>query len=198
MMVSGMLAASPKLFAKNKSMKIHFLRHATFLLEIGNVKLLVDPMLSAKEAMDPVGNAANTLRIPMVDLPLDEAALKKMLTPLDGVIVTHTHRDHWDVRAQELIDKHTPLIIQPADEVAIRQQGFTSVYPVNSLLDFQGIKIYRTGGQHGTGEIGLKMGHVSGFVLEHDGKRLYVAGVVRKDGTEVRQRVVELANLLKG
>jgi len=157
-------------------MKIHFLRHATFLLEVGKVKLLVDPMLSAKEAMDPVGNAANTLRIPMVDLPLGEAALNKMLTQLDGVIVTHTHRDHWDVRAQELIDKHTPLIIQPADEEVIRQQGFTSVYPVNSSLDFKGIRIYRTGGQHGTGEIGLKMGHVSGFVLEHDGKRLYVAG----------------------
>lgn len=157
-------------------MQIHFFRHATFLLEIGRVKLLIDPMLSARDAMDPVGNAMNTYRIPMVDLPFDELTLKKMITSLDGVIITHTHRDHWDTRAQELIHKNMPLVIQPCDEESIRQQGFNNINPVNNSFDFKGVRIYRTGGQHGTGEIGLKMGHVSGFVLEHHGKRIYIAG----------------------
>lgn len=175
-MLLGITALSPKLAAKTSAMKIHFLRHATFLLEINGVKFLIDPMLSAKEAMDPVANASNTLRIPMVDLPVDDGTLQGLLQSIDAVIVTHTHRDHWDVKAQELLRKDLPLICQPSDKESLGQKGFTNLLPVDAPTEFNGIKIYRTGGQHGTGEIGLKMGHVSGFVLEFNKKRIYIAG----------------------
>jgi len=157
-------------------MKIHFLRHATFLLDVNGVTLLVDPMLSPKDAMDPVGNAATTQRIPMVDLPLDDDSLRKRLASIDGVIVTHTHRDHWDARAKELLAKDIPLICQPSDKEAHASSGFTNVLPVDDTIQFKGLKIHRTGGQHGTGEIGQKMGKVSGFVVEYNGRRLYIAG----------------------
>jgi L-ascorbate metabolism protein UlaG (beta-lactamase superfamily) len=157
-------------------MKIHFLRHATFFLEINGIKILVDPMLSPKDAMDPVGNASNISRIPMVDLPLSEDALLEQLTSINAVIITHTHRDHWDTRAQEMIPKNTPLIIQPSDEKDIREQGFTNLLPVTITTTFKKLKINRTDGQHGSGEVGVKMGHVSGFVIEQDHKRIYIAG----------------------
>jgi L-ascorbate metabolism protein UlaG (beta-lactamase superfamily) len=51
-------------------MNIHFLRHATLILNIDGLKILVDPMLSPVGAMDPVANAANQRRIPLVDLPV--------------------------------------------------------------------------------------------------------------------------------
>ena len=39
------------------------------------------------------------------------------------------------------------------------------------------MQIFRTGGQHGTGEIGRKMGIVSGYVLKAEGEpALYIAG----------------------
>lgn len=157
-------------------MKIHFLRHATFLLEANDVKLLVDPMLSAKDALDPVTNTANTNRIPMVELPLTEKELKETLTTLDAVVVTHTHRDHWDVKAHELLRKDLTILCQPCDVDAIEGKGFTKVLPVNNSIEFKGLTIHRTGGQHGTGDIGLKMGHVSGFVIESKNNRLYIAG----------------------
>ncbi|MBL0743582.1 MBL fold metallo-hydrolase [Chryseolinea lacunae] len=162
--------------AKTDAMKIHFLRHATFLLEAGGVKILVDPMLSSKDAMDPVGNAATTERIPMVDLPLDDKALQSLLQDLDAVAVTHTHRDHWDARAKELIAKDLPLICQPSDTEAMAAAGFKNLLPVEQSITFKGLKIYRTGGQHGTGEIGAKMGKVSGFVVEHNKHRIYISG----------------------
>ncbi|SHG51186.1 L-ascorbate metabolism protein UlaG, beta-lactamase superfamily [Chryseolinea serpens] len=157
-------------------MKIHFLRHATFLLEADGVTLLIDPMLSPKDAMDPVANAATTNRIPMVDLPINEASLKDKLAKIDAVIVTHTHRDHWDARAKELLAKDISLICQPSDKDALTTAGFTNLLPVEDTIEFKGLKIHRTGGQHGTGEIGQKMGKVSGFVIEQNGHRLYVAG----------------------
>jgi L-ascorbate metabolism protein UlaG (beta-lactamase superfamily) len=157
-------------------MKIQFLRNATFLLETGRHQLLIDPMLSPQSALDPIPMAANTTRIPMVDLPLTEWQLKKVISRLDAVLVTHTHPDHWDATAQKLLPKHLPIFCQPEDESLIRSQGFERVIAVPDQLQWEGLRIYRTGGQHGTGEIGRMMAPVSGFVLDYDHTKLYIAG----------------------
>jgi L-ascorbate metabolism protein UlaG (beta-lactamase superfamily) len=167
---------SSKAFAKSRTMKIQFLRHATMILEVNGIKILLDPMLSAKGAMDPVKISRNNDRIPLVDLPITMDKLQETVSTIDAVLVSHTHRDHWDVEAQEVIPKNVPLICQPSDFVTLEKQGFTNVIPINTSTDFKGIKIHRTGGQHGTGEIGLRMGHVSGFVIESGNLKLYIAG----------------------
>ncbi|BCL83260.1 MBL fold metallo-hydrolase [Ktedonobacteria bacterium brp13] len=86
-------------------MKMHFLRHSTAVITINDQTILIDPMLSAAQAMDPIANAGNDWRIPMVDLPLTEAELSQLVQEIDAVLVTHTHRDHWDAYAQELLPK---------------------------------------------------------------------------------------------
>src|SRR5258707_12429735 len=158
-------------------MQIHFLRHATFILTYGGARLLVDPMLSDKEAMEPVGNAGNDRRIPMVSLPVSDNELQRLLDHIDAVLVTHTHRDHWDKRAAELLRKEVSILCQPVDEQVFKDAGFASVLPVADQFDWHGIHFQRTGGHHGTGEIGEKMGTVSGFVLTAPGEpALYIAG----------------------
>ncbi len=152
------------------------LRHATLLVELDGKKLLVDPMLSPKEAMEPVQNASNQLRIPMAPLPLPDKELPKLIASVEAVLVTHTHRDHWDEAAQQLIPKSKLLFCQPEDEEKLRQQGFTQVTAVVESYTWGRTTIRRTGGQHGTGEIGKKMGPVSGFVLGSEEHRLYIAG----------------------
>jgi L-ascorbate metabolism protein UlaG (beta-lactamase superfamily) len=161
---------------KQKDWSIRLLRHATLVIEKDNTKFLVDPMLSPKNAMDPVGNAGNDTRIPMVDLPLNNDELSQLLKDVDAVLVTHTHRDHWDAVAQQMIDKSKPLFCQPSDLEKIKGQGFTNVTAIEAETKFNNITIHRTGGQHGTGEIGQKMGVVSGFVLEHKNSNIYIAG----------------------
>lgn len=157
-------------------MHITLLRHATLLVELGGKQLLVDPMLSPKAAMDPVQNAANAWRIPMTDLPLSEAERHQLLDTVDAVLVTHTHRDHWDAAAQKMIPKDKLVLCQPEDEGLIKSQGFTQVVAVKDTYRWGKISICRTGGQHGTGEIGKKMGPVSGFILQAQGHTLYLAG----------------------
>lgn len=157
-------------------MRIQYLRNATLLIEWNNKKILVDPMLGVKDSLDPVPNAANSIRNPMTDLPLDDAALKQLLSSLDAIIVTHRHRDHWDVAAQAILPKSIPLFCQPEDEAAIREQSFTQVIPVVTTVTWENIVITRTGGQHGTGEIGKMMAPVSGFVLKEGDTTLYIAG----------------------
>jgi len=155
---------------------IQLLRHATLLLTINNQRILVDPMLSKRAAMEPVPMAANEDRIPLVDLPVSATELTTLLNDIDAVIITHTHRDHWDPAAQEQIAKDKIIFCQPIDEALIQSQGFTRVQPIESNFIWNDISIHRTNGQHGTGEIGQKMGTVSGFVLTYGEQRLYIAG----------------------
>jgi len=161
---------------KARNVSIRLLRHATLVIEVEGIKFLIDPMLSPKDAMDPVKNAGNDLRIPLVDLPISSDAMSKIVNDVDAVIVTHTHRDHWDAVAQKDIPKEKLLFVQPSDEEIIRKQGFEKVNAVNVSTEFKGLQIIRTGGQHGTGEIGLKMGTVSGFVISNRKIKVYVAG----------------------
>ena len=175
-LLSGLTLLLPKAFAKKNTVEIDFIRHATFILRVGGLNFLVDPMLSDKHEMDPVGNTPSTERIPMVPLPFSESDLKGKLQHIDALIVTHIHRDHWDSKAQSIINKELPLICQPPDAEKIKQQGFTNVIVVNSEIDFRGAKIHRVNGQHGTGDIGSRMGPVSGFVVINGKKKVYIAG----------------------
>jgi L-ascorbate metabolism protein UlaG (beta-lactamase superfamily) len=157
--------------------QIDLIRHATLVIRLDDIVLLVDPMLSRAGAMAPVANAADQRRIPLVDLPLDDHALQQLMTAINGVLVTHTHRDHWDAQAIALLPKTTPLLCQPPDAESLRLAGFTSVLPIASVIAWRGLTITRTDGQHGTGLIGQQMGPASGFVVQQYGSpTLYIAG----------------------
>jgi L-ascorbate metabolism protein UlaG (beta-lactamase superfamily) len=158
-------------------MNIRLIRHATIVVDWGDVSILVDPMLAEKDALDPIPNAANTDRIPMLPLPLNDLELQRLIASVDGVFVTHTHRDHWDARAAELIPHETPLVCQPPDLDKFGGEGYTNVITIQQHERWHGFDVTRTGGQHGTGEIGARMGPVSGFVFRAPGQpTLYIAG----------------------
>jgi L-ascorbate metabolism protein UlaG (beta-lactamase superfamily) len=155
-------------------MRIQLIRHATLLVDYHGLKLLVDPMLSDAGAQLPIDHSPNPRNNPLVPLPIPATEL---VSRIDAVLVTHTHRDHWDLAAAQLIAKHVPLLGQPEDEQRFRSEGFTGVQPVHDSTQLSGIAIDRTGGQHGTGEVGKKMAPVSGFVLRAPGEpALYIAG----------------------
>ncbi len=158
-------------------MRVYFLRHATLVVTINNINILVDPMLSPAGAMPPVANAANDRPIPLVELPLTDEELGRLLAAIDLVLVTHHHRDHWDALAVELLPKDIPILCQPESQAAIRDGGFTAATPIVEHQSWGLIDFHRTGGQHGTGEIGTQMGTVSGFVLVAPKEpSLYIAG----------------------
>ncbi len=152
-------------------MEIRLVRHATLVVRLGGKTLLVDPMLSPPGAMPPIPDTPNDRRNPLVPLPdLD-------LAPIDAVLVTHTHPDHFDAAAAERLPEGLPILCQPEDEEHLRSSGFPDVRPIMESLMWESIEFRRTGGRHGTGEIGLAMAPVSGFVLHTpDEPTLYIAG----------------------
>jgi len=154
-------------------MKVQLLRHATLLITINGKKILVDPMLGAAGVMPPIANSPNNLRNPLVELSIQ----LDFEQDIDGVLLTHTHRDHFDDGAAEQLPLNKPILCQPEDEAKLKNLGFLNVYPIRDRLCWEGIIIQRTGGQHGTGEIGERMAPVSGYVLQVEGEpSLYIAG----------------------
>lgn len=152
--------------------KLQLIRNATLRIQYANLELLVDPMFSDAKANPPVINTANDRRNPLVPLPFPAGQLHP-----DVVLVTHLHPDHWDQAAMEALPKTTPILCQPGDEDTLASQGFTTVTAVRETLEYEGVTIIRTGGQHGTGEIGQMMGQVSGFIMKAEGQpTLYIAG----------------------
>jgi L-ascorbate metabolism protein UlaG (beta-lactamase superfamily) len=141
------------------------------------MRVLVDPMLGAAGTAPAVPNTPNAKPNPLVDLPFGDEGLADLIENTDAVLVTHTHNDHWDGRAQELLPKDRLVLCQPEDEASISGAGFTNVSAVDPGLAWRGLRIRRTGGRHGTGEIGAQMAPVSGFVIRTEGSpSLYVAG----------------------
>ena len=154
-------------------MKIQLIRHATLLLEIAGQRILVDPMLSKAGMMSAVPDVANPGNNPLVDLPFEPTSLLN----IDSIMLTHTHRDHFDDAAVQMLAHDTRVFCQPADQHKISSAGFSQVQPIEDTVEWQGIHISRTAGQHGSGTIGQQMGPVSGFVLESpDEPLLYIAG----------------------
>ncbi|KOP30874.1 hypothetical protein ADM98_05375 [Exiguobacterium sp. BMC-KP] len=155
-------------------MDIQQIRNATLVITYANQVLLIDPFLGDKGSLPPFGQTPNAVANPLVDLPVD---VNTLLDP-DAIFVTHLHADHFDDAAKQLLPKHLPLYAQQEEDAQqIREAGFTNVSSFDSGVTIGDIQIHRTGGRHGVGEIGERMGRVSGLVLTHpDEPTLYIAG----------------------
>jgi L-ascorbate metabolism protein UlaG (beta-lactamase superfamily) len=155
-------------------MKIQLVRHATLLLEYAGMRLLVDPMLSDAGAMAPIQNSPQPRNNPLVPLP---CSVDEVLDGVQAVLVTHTHRDHWDDAAIQSVPKDLPLFCQPEDLHKMEATHFLNAAAVETERHWSRICITRTHAQHGTGEIGKAMAPASGYLLRAEGEAtLYIAG----------------------
>ena len=149
--------------------KLTQVRNATLRIDYGGVRFLVDPLLAEKGAYPGFEGTANShLRNPLVPLPMP---LEDIIN-VDAVIVTHLHSDHWDDAAKARLPKSLPLFAQDEQDAAqIRSAGFTDVRVLTETSEFNGVKLSKTGGQHGTDAAiraaGKVLGQVCGVVFSH-------------------------------
>jgi L-ascorbate metabolism protein UlaG (beta-lactamase superfamily) len=153
-------------------------RNATLRIDYGGVRFLIGPLLAEKGAYPGFEGSANSeLRNPLVSLPMP----LERIVDVDAVIVTHLHSDHWDDAAKTGLRKSMVVFAQNDEDAAqIRLQGFTDVRVLTETTEFNGVRLAKTGGQHGTDDA-LKampsLGQVCGIAFSHpSAKTLYVAG----------------------
>jgi len=151
--------------------QVQLIRNATLVVEYAGQKILVDPMLSPKGAIESWGGVQ---RNPTVELKMPVA---EIVRDLDLVVVTHTHADHFDEAASQALPKSIELINQPADQEFFAKQGFTRAQTLTDGQVWKGIEIHRLEAKHGSGEVLKKMGKTSGFVLQaRNQPTVYIVG----------------------
>lgn len=165
-----------------QTVQVQQIRNATMKISYAGKTFLVDPFLAKKGAHPGFPGTFNSqLRNPMVELPMP---VKDVMKGVDAVIVSHTHLDHWDGGDHQLLPKAIPLFVQnEADAKLIRGQGFTNVRILGETTEFEGVKLTKTGGQHGTNEMYAKkplaeaLGEAMGIVFQAPGsKTVYIVG----------------------
>jgi L-ascorbate metabolism protein UlaG (beta-lactamase superfamily) len=140
-------------------MQIQLIRNATLRMTYGDHVFLTDPYFAPKHSQEPlIGKSRN----PGVDLPF---SVDNILAGIEMVLVSHLHPDHFDSLAQELLPKNIRIYCQPGDEQQIKEAGFLNVVAVDESVNWDGVSITRTPGQHGNEAWAAQMGEVSGFVF---------------------------------
>lgn len=155
-------------------MKFTQIRHATCIIDFAGQSFAVDPILYGKHTLEPVKGGIDR-KNPFVDLPVS----KEHIRNVDAILLTHTHRDHFDPEIIHLYGSNIPIICSGEYHKHLMELGFTNIKPIvkdGSIL-FEGIKIVLVKGKHGTGIVGKLMGNSYGFILEADGHgTLYITG----------------------
>jgi L-ascorbate metabolism protein UlaG (beta-lactamase superfamily) len=152
-------------------MKLQLIRNATLKIKYAGKVFVIDPFLAPKHT---VPSFAGVSPNPTVDLP---CAPGEVVDGIEMVIISHLHPDHFDPVAQELLPNDVRMFCQPGDDAVLRQIGFGSAHAIETSTLWEGIKITRTPGRHGTGVWAEQMGNVSGFVFEApDEPRVYLTG----------------------
>ncbi|WP_213454534.1 MBL fold metallo-hydrolase [Rhizomonospora bruguierae] len=160
---------------------VTFIGTATTLLRLGPFTLLTDPnFLHAGQRVHlGYGLMSKRRTEPALDIT--------QLPPLDAVVLSHLHGDHFDRVASGRLARGLPIVTTPQAARRLRRRGFFALRPLNTWDSHEwrrgsaALRITATPGQHGPGPVDRLMPDVMGSLLDLtvDGKRrlrLYITG----------------------
>lgn len=94
---------------------VTFVGNATTLISAGGLTLLTDPNFLHRGQRAYLGHG-------LVSKRLEEPALRlRELPPVDAIVLSHMHGDHWDRVAQRGLDHGLPVVTTP--HAATRRDG---------------------------------------------------------------------------
>jgi len=157
-----------------------FVGNATSILRIGAFTVLTDPNFLRRGQFAYLGWGLVSRRL------LDPALQPAELPPLDAVVLSHLHGDHFDRIARRQLDKEVPLLTTPEAARRLGRRGFAT----QALPTWQTMTLERDGEQlvveslpaiHATGALGRMLPPVMGSMLTHrvagrPDRRLYISG----------------------
>jgi len=158
-----------------------FVGNATVLLRLGSFTVLTDPNFLHRGERAYLGWGLTSKRLVEPALGLDT------LPPLDAVVLSHLHGDHFDRRAKAGLDRRVPIVTTEHGARRLARKGFSAVEglgPWTAWEERRGTEVLRVTsvpGQHGPALVHRLLPPVMGSIvdLERDGQRrfrLYVSG----------------------
>jgi L-ascorbate metabolism protein UlaG (beta-lactamase superfamily) len=172
---------------------ILFVGTATVLIRYAGFTVLTDPNFLHRGEYVRLGYGLRSRRLTDPALDVDG------LPPLDLVVLSHLHEDHWDRVAEARLPRSLPIATTPHAAEALHDKGFVWAQPLATwqTLDCSKgaarLRITSMPGRHGPRLISRLLPPVMGSLLEFetvDGRRLlrlYVTG-----DTLVHDRIAEI------
>jgi L-ascorbate metabolism protein UlaG (beta-lactamase superfamily) len=160
---------------------IFFIGNATVLLRVAGFTILTDPTFIHKHEQTWLGGGLHTTRL------TDPAIELADLPPLDLVLLSHFHGDHFDQVAERDLDRTLPIVTTPQSANDLEERGFTNCIPLDvwESLDVEKgparLRITATPARHGPRMVDFALPDVMGSVLDvttADGgvSRIYTTG----------------------
>lgn len=114
-----------------------FIGNATLLIRYGGFTILTDPNFLPRGRRAYLGYGLTTKR------RTEPALGVHRLPPIDVIVLSHVHGDHWDRVARRGLDPKTPVVTTPQAARVLARQGFaTSV----GLEPWESHRLYGPGG----------------------------------------------------
>jgi L-ascorbate metabolism protein UlaG (beta-lactamase superfamily) len=186
---------------------VQFIGNATVLIRYGGMTILTDPTFIHRHERVSIGYGMHSTRL------TDPAMEISGLPPLDLIVLSHFHGDHFDQVAERDLDKSVPIVTNREAAKELQQRGFRYSRPIDtwSFVSIEKgdmrMRITSMPGRHGPPLSDLVMPEVMGSMLEFEpiggaAFRLYISGdtLVFDDLREIprRYRDVDLALLHLG
>ena len=97
---------------------LQFIGNATTIIRYGDLTLLTDPNFLHRGQRAYLGNGLTSKRLQDPALRVDE------LPPLDAILLSHLHGDHWDRVAQRGLDHDLPIVTTTDASKRLQRRGF--------------------------------------------------------------------------
>lgn len=187
---------------------VQFIGTATVLIRYQGFTILTDPNFLHKGDHVHLGYGITSERLTNPALSLEQ------LPPIDLVILSHLHEDHFDKLVQEKLDKNIPIISTKSAAKKLRDMGFQRTYGLSTWdrIDVEKaearLRITAAPGRHGKAGMQALLPSVMGSVLDFGPNaaapsyRMYISGdtLIYDDLKSIPQRFpnVDLALLHLG
>lgn len=154
-------------------LRVTFINHSTVLLQTQGLNILTDPVWSFR--VSPV-------RFTGPQRHRDPGIRFEDLPPLDCLLISHNHYDHFDAPTlQRIAAAHRPAVFAPLGLVRpLRRIGFREVYELDwgQSLPWRQMQIYCVPAQHFSARTPFDRNRTlwCGWLLENPGGNLYFAG----------------------
>jgi L-ascorbate metabolism protein UlaG (beta-lactamase superfamily) len=161
---------------------LRFIGNATVLLELGGFTILTDPNFVHRGEEIPLGYGLTTTRLTDPAMEIDE------LPPLDLVVLSHWHADHFDRVAEERLSRALPIVTTPAAAAELEARGFGLARGLDTwetdhrTREGAELRITAMPGKHAPSALSVALPDVMGSLVElsDDGGtpalRLYITG----------------------
>ena len=199
MSVANTLRLPESTIAPTDEGSIFFIGNATVLLRTAGFTILTDPTFIHKHEQTWLGGGLHTTRL------VDPAIELTDLPPLDLVLLSHFHGDHFDQVAERELDRSLPIVTTPQSAQDLAERGFTNCLPLETWesLDVEKggarLRITATPARHGPPLVDLVLPDVMGSVLdvataEGGSARIYITGdtLVIDELKEIPKRFPEI------